>query len=109
VCGVIWIDLVDFFFSSRRRHTRSKRDWSSDVCCSDLAIPSGAGGPQQRSGADRPARGKKGTGIVMIVSRFRSLLVCRAAQNPGRSEERRVGVERSWVSGGAEGGRGSSV
>src|SRR5699024_11741546 len=26
------------FFSSRRRHTRSKRDWSSDVCSSDLAI-----------------------------------------------------------------------
>src|SRR5207249_5610141 len=25
-----------FFFSSRRRHTRSKRDWSSDVCSSDL-------------------------------------------------------------------------
>src|SRR5699024_9225727 len=26
-----------FFFASRRRHTRSKRDWSSDVCSSDLA------------------------------------------------------------------------
>src|SRR5699024_2936226 len=26
------------FFSSRRRHTRSKRDWSSDVCSSDLII-----------------------------------------------------------------------
>src|SRR5207249_450455 len=26
----------EFFFSSRRRHTRSKRDWSSDVCSSDL-------------------------------------------------------------------------
>src|SRR5699024_12877675 len=25
------------FFSSRRRHTRSKRDWSSDVCSSDLS------------------------------------------------------------------------
>src|SRR5699024_11717657 len=25
-------------FSSRRRHTRSKRDWSSDVCSSDLEI-----------------------------------------------------------------------
>src|SRR5690349_22825286 len=31
-----------FFFSSRRRHTRSLRDWSSDVCSSDLlAIASG--------------------------------------------------------------------
>src|SRR5699024_11727949 len=29
--------LCFFFFSSRRRHTRSKRDWSSDVCSSDLA------------------------------------------------------------------------
>src|SRR5207249_6203656 len=28
-----------FFFSSRRRHTRSKRDWSSDVCSSDLFPP----------------------------------------------------------------------
>src|SRR5699024_12019461 len=27
-----------FFFSSRRRHTRSKRDWSSDVCSSDLRL-----------------------------------------------------------------------
>src|SRR5206468_10013063 len=28
--------LYFFFFSSRRRHTRSDRDWSSDVCSSDL-------------------------------------------------------------------------
>src|SRR6266496_5516098 len=28
--------LIFFFFSSRRRHTRSLRDWSSDVCSSDL-------------------------------------------------------------------------
>src|SRR5215510_5613659 len=28
---------VFFFFSSRRRHTRWPRDWSSDVCSSDLA------------------------------------------------------------------------
>src|SRR2546428_5884344 len=27
---------IFFFFSSRRRHTRSDRDWSSDVCSSDL-------------------------------------------------------------------------
>src|SRR5215469_12238633 len=31
-----------FFFSSRRRHTISLRDWSSDVCASDLAcVPTG--------------------------------------------------------------------
>src|SRR2546429_1477264 len=28
--------MVIFFFSSRRRHTRCSRDWSSDVCSSDL-------------------------------------------------------------------------
>src|SRR5690606_40796464 len=27
-----------FFFSSRRRHTRFSRDWSSDVCSSDLSV-----------------------------------------------------------------------
>src|SRR4030043_68957 len=27
-----------FFFSSRRRHTRCSRDWSSDVCSSDLGV-----------------------------------------------------------------------
>src|SRR2546427_6139380 len=29
----------DFFFSSRRRHTRFDCDWSSDVCSSDLDAP----------------------------------------------------------------------
>src|SRR5690349_24021772 len=32
----VWGNL--FFFSSRRRHTRSLRDWSSDVCSSDLSF-----------------------------------------------------------------------
>src|SRR5690606_39471791 len=30
--------MFSFFFSSRRRHTRFSRDWSSDVCSSDLAL-----------------------------------------------------------------------
>src|SRR2546429_457325 len=30
--------LCVFFFSSRRRHTRCSRDWSSDVCSSDLFV-----------------------------------------------------------------------
>src|SRR5260370_21187850 len=30
------VSLIFFFFSSRRRHTRFKCDWSSDVCSSDL-------------------------------------------------------------------------
>src|SRR5699024_3536953 len=41
----------DLFFSSRRRHTRSKRDWSSDVCSSDLPSP-GTG----RTAARSPSR-----------------------------------------------------
>src|SRR5690349_16827335 len=36
-----------FFFSSRRRHTRSLRDWSSDVCSSDL---------RARAAHEQPAR-----------------------------------------------------
>src|SRR6266496_5603996 len=40
-----------FFFSSRRRHTRSLRDWSSDVCSSDL-----------RSAAGRGCRSRKASG-----------------------------------------------
>src|SRR5699024_4917129 len=32
------VNVYSFFFSSRRRHTRSKRDWSSDVCSSDLCF-----------------------------------------------------------------------
>src|SRR2546422_9540372 len=35
---------VIFFFSSRRRHTRCSRDWSSDVCSSDLFPEEGAPG-----------------------------------------------------------------
>src|SRR5476651_2317248 len=34
---------VIFFFSSRRRHTRYWRDWSSDVCSSDLSTPASFG------------------------------------------------------------------
>src|SRR5690606_40589737 len=30
------VQFLMFFFSSRRRHTRFSRDWSSDVCSSDL-------------------------------------------------------------------------
>src|SRR5438876_6719649 len=30
------MELINFFFSSRRRHTRWTGDWSSDVCSSDL-------------------------------------------------------------------------
>src|SRR6266536_2830227 len=43
-----------FFFSSRRRHTRSTRDWSSDVCSSDL--PVGGDEAQASSGQTISAR-----------------------------------------------------
>src|SRR5687768_17954298 len=38
---VVWLFSCFFFFSSRRRHTRCSRDWSSDVCSSDLGTPNG--------------------------------------------------------------------
>src|SRR5207245_7620698 len=44
-----------FFFSSRRRHTRCYRDWSSDVCSSDLPGPHPGHGPPAN-----PARGGDG-------------------------------------------------
>src|SRR5207302_5821067 len=76
-----------FFFSSRRRHTRFSRDWSSDVCSSDLAPADpllcyccdDAAVYDQRSG-----------GIVTLRDAILSLIEV-------RSEERRVGKEcRSW-------------
>src|SRR6266702_851736 len=63
---------VDFFFSSRRWHTRWPRDWSSDVCSSDLTLTP-AGSQARRS---RPARLAECCGAVSV-----------------RSEERRVGKE----------------
>src|SRR3712207_7501961 len=45
-------DLFFFFFSSRRRHTRYWRDWSSDVCSSDLERPR-AGGVGEEADRDR--------------------------------------------------------
>src|SRR5256884_3634304 len=38
VHGVFTTIVLPFFFSSRRRHTRCSRDWSSDVCSSDLLL-----------------------------------------------------------------------
>src|SRR6267378_7993282 len=42
-----------FFFSSRRRHTRSLRDWSSDVCSSDLGGQVGPRGQEGSAAQDR--------------------------------------------------------
>src|SRR5690606_40670878 len=66
-----------FFFSSRRRHTRFSRDWSSDVCSSDL-------------------KAHETTRIVCgsaVVAPERSRLDGGHACRDRRSEERRVGKE----------------
>src|SRR5216683_8323128 len=47
-----------FFFSSRRRHTRSDRDWSSDVCSSDLSR--GGEPPELRRQPAAAGRGESG-------------------------------------------------
>src|SRR5258707_5759924 len=45
-----WHSFATFFFSSRRRHTRYWRDWSSDVCSSDLpGAAAAAGTPATRA------------------------------------------------------------
>src|SRR2546422_7647721 len=41
VISVSFVFFFFFFFSSRRRHTRCSRDWSSDVCSSDLTFHAG--------------------------------------------------------------------
>src|SRR6266852_3792735 len=52
-------DLVVFFFSNRRRHTRCYRDWSSDVCSSDLVVPPRrTRAPSLRSGTRARGRGR---------------------------------------------------
>src|SRR5262245_65083069 len=58
----------DFFFSSRRRHTRCLSDWSSDVCSSDLwplsVCSADVGGPGPDAGTDaaEAGAGADGTG-----------------------------------------------
>src|SRR5438874_3077273 len=48
--------ILFFFFSSRRRHTRSLRDWSSDVCSSDLVPHQAVAQLARQLGAGRLAR-----------------------------------------------------
>src|SRR5699024_11802384 len=83
------------FLSSRRRHTRSKRDWSSDVCSSDLGL-------SQRWLANPLHRGTVlGQSPLQSFRAFSpSLLSAKIIQRYGqwatlanRSEERRVGKE----------------
>src|SRR2546429_2625561 len=66
-----------FFFSSRRRHTRCSRDWSSDVCSSDLF---------QRGG-------KLQTNLLLLGRREDRDNTLNCFRGVERSEERRVGKE----------------
>src|SRR3712207_7025655 len=77
-----------FFFSSRRRHTRYWRDWSSDVCSSDLGAVVAEGAvvaPMQ------------GTILKVFVEEGQEISVddpvCILEAMKMRSEERRVGKE----------------
>src|SRR5207248_6025187 len=86
---------LHFFFSSRRRHTRSYGDWSSDVCSSDL--PAACWWRTSRLGTPRgtppPTRsrcaGTAGTPATPPARSRRAPL----REQVARSEERRVGKE----------------
>src|SRR5690606_3788657 len=58
-----------FFFSSRRRHTRFSRDWSSDVCSSDLASSTGVSSSSSASGSavSSSSAGSVSTGTGWLV------------------------------------------
>src|SRR5207249_7068870 len=85
-----------FFFSSRRRHTRSKRDWSSDVCSSDLPDNSSL---EIRHHGKRIGRGTWAPVVGEPLGAAKRLFEDLApeegmiAEPSGRSEERRVGKE----------------
>src|SRR5207249_5434900 len=92
-----------FFFSGRRRHTRSKRDWSSDVCSSDLRKA-----PRIQSSRLRPAVAHLQRPLPRPPVRRPSLpsrhwdsllrrkSALRKLRRTKRSEERRVGKERRY-------------
>src|SRR5690554_7443828 len=85
--------LLWFFFSSRRRHTRCGRDWSSDVCSSDLRS-------HRRTLGEDGQKGRGHGGCWAVAARCGPLghlrpprrLVTLPATTT-RSEERRVGKE----------------
>src|SRR5690349_7270322 len=82
----LWVcKAIAFFFSSRRRHTRSLRDWSSDVCSSDLIL---AGSRRYRLGSG-PALGYVGRPLAGVELDHAKL----GQPALHRSEERRVGKE----------------
>src|SRR6266513_4838880 len=85
-----------FFFSSRRRHTRSKRDWSSDVCSSDLF----RGYLWRYFNHDN---GRKQTGWPSAAPRQAQGLEPAARHEPCRMVETAVWLDLlSWLSGALE-------
>src|SRR3712207_7325361 len=92
VSGVLF-----FFFSSRRRHTRYWRDWSSDVCSSDLARalaprPKVLIGDEPVSALDLSVRAQILNLLEDLRHNFQLTLVL-VSHDLSRSEERRVGKE----------------
>src|SRR3712207_7304405 len=88
---VVYTDYCFFFFSSRRRHTRYWRDWSSDVCSSDL-LPIRV---KRMREADRRSRvfSVSATDIPCTSSKDRTSRGKDSVTVLPRSEERRVGKE----------------
>src|SRR5438445_9985005 len=87
--------LCFFFFSSRRRHTRYWRDWSSDVCSSDLANAT-AVGQGATTGVNATAVGQNAfanSASTALGQNSAAGGVNAVAIGTGRSEERRVGKE----------------
>src|SRR5436305_9527047 len=80
---------LSFFFSSRRRHTRCGRDWSSDVCSSDLTLGTGNG---TRERFDRPGLLEL-NGFNLSVAAAGRVGDFELVGAVARSEERRVGKE----------------
>src|SRR5260370_4030995 len=87
-----------FFFSSRRRHTRFKCDWSSDVCSSDLPLPRQGELAAVEVGDGWHAMHPNLASWQVVVDRGNHQDTVAAAPQllgtRGRSEERRVGKER---------------
>src|SRR2546421_2532081 len=82
--------VVFFFFSSRRRHTRSDRDWSSDVCSSDLVLSARiAGSAAPLVHADEPGQTVPGAAPSWKFSNVNgpALIACAAGTPLPRSEE----------------------
>src|SRR3712207_8180459 len=81
---------MDFsFFSSRRRHTRYWRDWSSDVCSSDLELVLH---PELVAAVDLSPAGDAGPDEEALVGGLAEVGQV-AREERARSEERRVGKE----------------